>query len=105
MLTQAQALDAPPKYISLQEGVSRGYAAYSTLRGYIADGRLPAVKIGGRLKVTVEDLEALAVRKPTKKTARPGDDVDAAVARVVAAAPRLSSEQREQLAAIFGGAR
>lgn len=104
MLTQPQALDTPLKYISLQEGVARGYAAYSTLRGDISDGRLPAVKIGGRVKVTVEDLEALAVRKPTKNPARVGDEVDAAVASVVAAAPQLTTEQREKLATILGGA-
>lgn len=97
-------LSAP--YISLQEGVSLGYGAYSTLRSWIADGRLPAVKIGGRVKITVADLEALARPKVTDGTGSAQQSADnAAVARVVAAAPRLTDEQREQLATIFGGAR
>lgn len=93
-------------YISLQEGVSLGYGAYSTLRSWIADGRLPAVKIGGRVKITVADLEALTRPKATGGTGSAQQSADyAAVARVVAAAPRLTDEQREQLATIFGGAR
>lgn len=93
-------------YISLQEGVSLGYGAYSTLRSWIADGRLPAVKIGGRVKITVADLESLARPKATGDTGATQKSADyAAVARVVAAAPRLTDEQREQLATIFSGAR
>lgn len=94
---------APTTYISLQEGAARGYAAESTLRAWIRDGRLPAVKFGGRVKVTVEDLDALAIPKTSQKAARSGGEVDAAVARVVAAAPRLTNEQRERLAIILGG--
>lgn len=101
--TANPAPTAPTTYISLQEGVARGYAAESTLRAWIRDGRLPAVKIGGRVKVTVEDLDALALSKTPQKAARSGGEVDAAVARVVAAAPRLTNTQRERLAIILGG--
>ena len=101
----AQAQIAPTQYIPLQDGVSLGYGAYSTLRAWIADGRLPAVKIGGRVKVKPEDLEALVQPKPARTGQAPIAAVNAAVARVVAEAPRLSIEQREHLAAILGGAR
>lgn len=101
--TAIPAPTEPTSYISLQEGAARGYAAESTLRAWIADGRLPAVKIGGRVKITVEDLDALAIPKTTQKAARSGEEVDAAVARVVASAPRLTNEQRERLAVILGG--
>ncbi|CAD5140743.1 protein of unknown function [Microbacterium sp. Nx66] len=35
---------------------------------------------------------------------RAAEEIDSAVARVVAAAPRLTAEQRERLAVIIGGA-
>ena len=44
-------------YLSLQEAVGLGFGAYQTLRKYIAEGRLPAVKIGGRVKVLRADLD------------------------------------------------
>ncbi|SNC62423.1 DNA binding domain-containing protein, excisionase family [Kytococcus aerolatus] len=47
-------------YITLQEVVSLGYGAYQTLREWIADGRLPAVKIGSRIKVLRTDLDGTA---------------------------------------------
>ena len=47
-------------YITLQEAVSLGYGAYQTLRKWIADGRLPAVKIGSRIKVLRTDLDGTA---------------------------------------------
>lgn len=89
-----------PTYLTLQQGVAEGYAAYSTLRAYVSDGRLPAVRIGGRIKVRREDLDALAT-PARQERAR---DVVSAVERVVAEAPPLTQEQRERLAVILGGA-
>ncbi|GAA1483670.1 helix-turn-helix domain-containing protein [Brachybacterium fresconis] len=88
-----------PIYVTLQQAVAEGYAAYSTLRGYIADGRLPAIYIGGRIKIRREDLDALAT--PARQA--PTRDVVAAVERIVAEAPPLTPEQREHLAVILGG--
>lgn len=89
-----------PTYLTLQQAVAEGIAAYSTLRGYITDGRLPAVTIGTRVKVRREDLDALAT------PVHPAFSRDAvtAIARVVAEAPPLTAEQRERLAIILGGA-
>mgnify|MGYP003585089812 FL=1 len=85
---------------SLKEAVALGYGGYSTLRNYIAQGRLRAYKIGGLVKVRREDLDALV------EPARPEptfEDVEAAVERIVASAPPLTDEQCRRLAAVFGG--
>ena len=88
-----------PTYLTLQQLVAEGVAAYSTLRAYVADGRLPAVRVGNRIKVLREDVDALAI--PTQHTA--ARDVVSAVQRIVAEAPPLTQGQRERLAVIFGG--
>lgn len=67
--------------LTLQEAVSLGYGAYQTLRKYIADGSLPAVKIGKRVKVLRSDLDALAA--PVRPSAA---DVEARIERLVEAA-------------------
>lgn len=90
-----------PIYRSLQQAVADGYGAYSTLRRYIDKGVLPAVRVGGRIKVKPEDLEALV--KPA--TAPINHDVIPAIERIVAAAPPLTSKDRERLAVVLGGAR
>lgn len=84
-------------YVSLQEAVAHGFGAYSTLRLMIDDGRLPAVKIGGRVKIATDALEALAQPKA------PRMDVVPAIQRIVEQAPPLTPQQRERLAVILGG--
>lgn len=88
------------KYLSLQDAVADGYGAYQTLRKYIADGRLPAVKIGSRIKVLRSDLEMLAI----PKRAMSFEEIEAAAERIAAAAPPLSVNQVRRLRSIFGGA-
>lgn len=88
----------PPKsdlshYVNLTEAVQLGYGAYQTLRRYITQGKLPAVKIGGRVKVLRADLDALAVPKPTSSF----ESIESAVERVVASSPPLSDEQIRRL--------
>lgn len=77
-------------YLTLQEGVAEGYGAYSTLRSWIAQGKLPAYKTGSRVKVLRTDLDALV--RPAG-----GDPVDAAIENLVAAAPPLTPEQVRRL--------
>jgi excisionase family DNA binding protein len=92
---------APPARLTLQEGVARGYGAYSTLRKKIASGELPAERVGRRYVILETDLEAMAkpvVGRPTEHAS-----VSAAIDRLVASAPRLSKEQRERLAGLLGG--
>lgn len=83
--------------LTLQEAVAEGFGAYSTLRSWIAQGKLPAVKTGKSFKILREDLEALTV--PVG-----GDPVERQVERLIEAAPHLSSDQVARLrAALFGG--
>ena len=83
--------------LTLQEAVAEGYGAYSTLRMWIAQGKLPAYKAGSRIKVRREDLDALL-------TPVGPDPIDVAIDELVSAAPTLSSEQRSRLASLVGGA-
>lgn len=84
-------------YLTLQEAVAAGYGAYSTLRSWIRQGKLPAYKTGTRVKVLRTDLEALVT--PTGV-----DPVDAAIDKLVAAAPPLTAEQTRRLRDLLGGA-
>lgn len=93
----------PPKnnfahYLNLSDAVNLGYGAYSTLRKYIADGRLPSTKIGGRVKVLRTDLDALADSRASSS-----NDVEAAIERIVASAPPLTEDQTHRLAVLLGG--
>lgn len=83
-------------YLTLQEAVAEGYGAYSTLRSWIAQGKLPASKTGSRVKVLRTDLDALA--KPAG-----GDPVAAAIERLVASAPPLTPESRPAACATSSG--
>lgn len=90
------------RYYSLTEAAELGYGAYSTLRNYIAAGRLKAAKVGSAYKVTREDLEAML--EPVER-GRPSEvnAIDRAIDQLVKTAPRLTTEQRERLAVIIGG--
>ena len=108
MPTTASSTTQPStnRYISLQEGVALGYGKYSTLRSWAADGRLPTVTIGGRVKLALADLDSLA---STSNTVAPRNQLDkqvieAAVDAVVERAPKLSAAQAARLATILGGA-
>lgn len=83
--------------VTLQEAVEEGYGAYSTLRMWIAQGKLPAYKTGSRIRVRREDLDALLV--PIGP-----NPLDVAIDELVSAAPTLSPEQRSRLASLVGGA-
>lgn len=94
----ATPLPNGPRYLTLQQAVAEGYGAYVTLLSWIHQGKLPAYKMGGRVKVRREDLEALCV--PVG-----GNPVDAAIEKLVAAAPHLSDEQTRRLRELLGGER
>jgi excisionase family DNA binding protein len=87
-------------YLSLQEAATLGYGAYSTLHRWTRDGRLPSVKIGGRVKVLRRHLDALA----TPNQAASFESIEDAVQRLVAAAPPLAPEQTRRLRDLLGGA-
>ena len=83
--------------LSLAEAVDLGYGGYSTLRKLIAENRLPAVRLGRRVKVRRADLEALT--HPTGV-----DPLERYVKELVDAAPHLSDEQIARLRFALGGA-
>ena len=83
-------------YLTLKEAAAEGFGAYSTLRTWIARGKLPAYKTGNRVKVRRKDLEALAV--PMRI-----DPVERHVKALVDSAPRLSDEQIARLRFALGG--
>lgn len=95
---------APPtgSRLTLQEAAHTRRIGYSTLRKRVADGSLPAERIGRRIYVDPAHLDAMA--DPVVGRPRATREIDSAVARIVAAAPRLTAEQRERLAVIIGGA-
>lgn len=95
-MTTYSPASARDHYLTLREAVELGYGAYSTLRSWIAQGKLPAVKTGGRVKVLRTDLDALA--QPVGS-----DPVDAAIERLVATAPPLSERQIRLLRGLLGG--
>ncbi|WP_279064554.1 helix-turn-helix domain-containing protein [Dermabacter hominis] len=84
-------------YVTLQEAAAEGYGAYSTLRGWIRKGKLPAVKTGGRVKVLREDLDALAIPIGQSPT-------DVAIAKLVEQAPELSRDQIAKLSQVLAAA-
>lgn len=84
-------------YLTLQEAVAEGYGAYSTLRSWIAQGKLPASKTGSRVKILRSDLDALA--RPVGV-----DQIEVAIERLVAAAPPLTPEQTRRLRDLLGEA-
>lgn len=85
--------------LTLSEATSAGYAGYSTLRRYISDGRLPASKIGGRVRVRRADLDALLT---PAKAELSFDELETHVARLAAAAPPLTRDQITRLGRLFG---
>ena len=98
------ATDVPtnPPRITLPDAARRGCGGYSTLRKKIASGELPAERVGGRYLIRETDLAALVtpvVGRPTERAS-----INTAIDRILATAPRLSRDQRDRLASIFGGA-
>ncbi|MDO5535071.1 MAG: DNA-binding protein [Propionibacteriaceae bacterium] len=83
---------------SLTELSERGWGGRSTLRGYIADGLLPAVWVGGVKKVRHEDLHAFV--KPVEPRRRTLEDAKAEIERIFAS---MSEDERHQLAVMVGG--
>lgn len=82
--------------LTLSEAADLGYGGYSTLRKLIAENRLPAVRLGRRVKVRLADLEALT--QPTVVA-----PLERHIKALVDAAPRLSDDQIARLRFALGG--
>lgn len=97
--------------LTLADVASLAAKSERTVRRWAATGLhgrgvLPAVETVNGLRFRASDVrEYLRARPVEPQEAAATSKTSSAVARVVAAAPRLTDEQREQLAAILGGAR
>src|SRR5699024_5464916 len=101
IMSQTAILD-PPVRVPLTKAAQVGtYGSYSTLRKKVADGDLPAERVGRRIFVQLEDLEAMA----TPVVGRPTDQatIERAINRIVGSAPSLSAEQRDRLVDVLSG--
>lgn len=100
-MSQTAILDRPVR-VPLTKAAQIGtYGGYSTLRKKVAEGDLPAERVGRRIFVHLDDLDAMAtpvVGHPTTAAS-----IEEAIDRIVASAPRLSAEQRDRLAGLLGG--
>ena len=98
---QLPPADADP-LLSITEASHLGIASYSTLRSWIRNGRLPAMRYGSKIvRIRLSDLEAL--REPATSAPCADADLQAAVRQVVDAAPELSADQVRQLTTVLGG--
>ena len=101
MLPEATPETARDPLLSLKEAEEYGPWANSTLRKKISAGELEAEKIGRRVYVRQSSLDALAepvIGRPTKVAT-----IESAIDRLIAAAPRLTDDQRSRLAPLMAG--
>lgn len=106
MSTPTPAAPLAENLLTLREAAALGYGGYSTLRKRIREGRLSAFRLGNRLVVRRDDLDALIT--PVHPAGPPA--LDPAVAAwaegVAATAPPLSPTDAAQVASLLvrGGA-
>jgi excisionase family DNA binding protein len=90
----------PKRYLSVREAQVLTGLSDKTFRRRIADGTLTAYRCGPRLiKLDLDEVQAMM--QPATKP----NDVDSIVAKIVAAWPPLSVEQRDRIASILRGDR
>lgn len=92
----------PEVSVSLAGAADLKGVAPKTVRRWIAEGRLPAERVGPRLiRIKVADLDALGEEvKPTP----PPDPIREAALKIVAEAPRLDARTLERICNLLRGA-
>jgi excisionase family DNA binding protein len=91
----------PGNLISIREVCDRFGLSDKTIRRKIKDGTLVAYRCGERLiKLDADQVEGVLLRPVG---GRSDETIQSAVATVVAAAPPLTAEQRDRIAAILRG--
>ena len=89
----------PEVSVSLAEAAERKGVSVKTVRRWIADGRLPAERLGPRLiRMKVADVDAIG-----EEVDPPADPIREAALRVVSEAPKLSAGQLDQICALLRG--
>lgn len=92
--------------VGLQEAVDLGYGGYSTIRRYVFDGKLPAVRVGRRIRFKLSDLAAIAKPVVNPEPADPSqytDSVEEWARCLVQTAPPMTDQQAAQIVAILRG--
>lgn len=89
--------------LSPAEAAARKGVSTKTIRRLIANGTLPAKRLGSRLLIVdVEDVDALGEAVvPEMKTA--AEIIRAEAMRVVSEAPKLTPEQLDKICALLRG--
>ncbi|TSE17873.1 helix-turn-helix domain-containing protein [Arthrobacter sp. KBS0703] len=92
----------PQQLISLAESSARTGLSEKTLRRRIADGLLPAYRVGPRaIRVKPEDLDKLLRPMPASVEGRRQDQLADYIARTVEAFPPLTREQLDRIAVLL----
>lgn len=63
--TNTQVRPSHPTYLSLQTAANLHDVSVKTIRRRIADGVLPAYRVGGQVRIREDDLRNLAERIPS----------------------------------------
>lgn len=92
------ATSQSPIIISIPEAAARGYASEATLRRHIRAGRLPAVRMGHRIKLRVADLDAHVDGAGVSP-------VDSAISVLADHVDDLDEARHARLSALLGGDR
>ncbi|MFE4334017.1 hypothetical protein ACFRQM_32780 [Streptomyces sp. NPDC056831] len=84
------------------------YGHSIAIRKRIADGEIPAVWVGGKLKIRESDLHLLAVpviisRPDEQVEEQVEDDLDALAAKLVASWPEVPEERKADLGRLLAG--
>jgi len=87
--------------LTLADACARYRISNSTLRLCIKDGRLPAVKIRGRVHIAADDVEAYLAPKPI---AVANGTLKDWAERMAAKAPAFRPEQRDTIVSAFASA-
>lgn len=88
--------DGHDPLISVRTVASRGLGHPHTIRRYIHEGRLPAVKVGKQFMVRESDL-ALLARPVNPKPSEQSFELDALVEALVDTFPALGEDRKREL--------
>jgi excisionase family DNA binding protein len=96
----------PERWHSVEEVAEQLGLHVRTVRGYVRDGRLPAVRIGKQYRIAAEDLAAFTRRTPPQRDAvRRHRHVEvSSIVQVDAASPEVADRVTNTLMAATGTA-
>lgn len=94
--------------LDIKAAAARHVCSPVTVRRRIADGELPAVLVGNKQYVLIEDLDrvfaVVSVVPKAERAAKAYADLEQAARRVATEAKPLTQAQRVRLAELLGGA-